>query len=83
MLVMRRLITDQFLMSHSRAAVGGCGKVGRPRHYLTQFLGGGKAEMKGRGRWLLLRHNSAVTEMTPRASFQSSEKHHVCRFYDR
>lgn len=36
MLVMRRLITGQFLMSHSHAAVAGCGKVGQPHH-----LGGG------------------------------------------
>lgn len=42
MLVTMQLITDQFLMSYSHAAVGGCGKVGQPRHYLTQALVEGK-----------------------------------------
>lgn len=36
MMVMRQLITDQLLMSHSHAAVWGCGKVVQPHHYLTQ-----------------------------------------------
>lgn len=36
MLVMRWVITDQFLMSHSHAAVGSCGKVGWPHHYLSR-----------------------------------------------
>lgn len=50
MSVMRQLISDLSLLSYRQAAVGGCGKVGRPRHYLKPGLGGGKAQKKDGGK---------------------------------
>lgn len=62
MLVMRQLITDQLLMSPSHAAVGCCGKVGQPRHYLTRGQVEGKRRQRGEEGCRCLSHNSVKTD---------------------
>lgn len=81
MLVMRRLITDQVLMSHIHAAVGSCGKVGWPHHYLTRGLVEGKRRSRGEEGDRCSGHDSPLSKMAPQASFQSSDNLHVCLVY--